>query len=56
MPDIPKETKKTARQRKNMIHSGKIVVEGVNSKGELMGVAEILLNQLKLELMLAGGN
>jgi hypothetical protein len=54
MPEMPNE--KDGQAAENMIHSGKIVVEGVNSKGELMGVAEILLNQLKLELMLAGGN
>jgi len=57
-PNLPSsnpviQTQQTSESR--VIHSGKIVVEGVTDKGQVAGVAEIILDQLRMEMMLAGG-
>jgi len=38
----------------NHAHSGTLRVEGVNDNGQLMGVVDIIMNQFKMEAMLAG--
>ncbi len=35
-------------------HSGTLRIEGVNDQGQLMGVVDVIMNQFKMEAMLAG--
>ena len=46
-------TAEEARKGQDMNHSGTIRVEGVNNKGELTGVIDIVMEQLRREVRMA---
>ena len=39
---------------KQVVHSGELTVKGVNNQGEVVGVSKIIMDQLKLDNMMAG--
>ena len=52
--ELMSNTERGGTIKKIVEHTGTLRVEGVNTKGELIGTVEILMDQLKLESMYAG--